>query len=82
MDRTVKADLLQSKGLNFVKCWVDATGGTGNVYLHLLDKEVDEDFAEELVVSEEERKSDEQSEASAPVEAEQSSSTFSATDED
>ena len=224
MDRTVKADLLQSKGLNFVKFWVDATGGTGNVYLHLLtkhlpdqvrpgtalsmpcdpwflqlqsqeskhswrkhvhlnrtnkhapaklleraqqieayvrtngvtvqahgrnsgkcrtwqalvhsllhdelvdyydtaevkafqmeqrlarmrarhrglvrtkapllsyvtekgkqvfaDKEVDEDFAEELVASEEERKSDEQSEASAPVEAEQSSSTFSATDED
>ena len=42
MDRTEKADLLQKQAIEFVTLWVNATGGSKNVYLHLLVKHLPE----------------------------------------
>jgi hypothetical protein len=42
IDRTQKANQLQSKAIEFVTLWVNATGGTQNLYLHLLVKHLPE----------------------------------------
>ena len=42
MDRTEKADLLQKQAIEFVTLWVNATGGSKNVYLHLVVKHLPE----------------------------------------
>lgn len=42
LDRAAKADQLTTKALEFITLWVKATGGTQNVYLHLLVKHLPE----------------------------------------
>jgi hypothetical protein len=42
LDRTIKANQVQARAIQFITLWVNATGGTQNLYLHLLVKHLPE----------------------------------------